>query len=79
MEVSSKTTIKTESKCERDVKKKIVKLLDAYLIYLNYDNPCVSLVYVVPKKRRVIMAMKKKNKLILTHIIIREMMKNQVP
>nr|GFB44859.1 putative reverse transcriptase domain-containing protein [Tanacetum cinerariifolium] len=51
------------------VKKKVIKLLDARLIYLISDSPWVSPVQVVPKKRGMTVVKNKKNELILQRTI----------
>lgn len=52
------------------VRKEVVKLLDASLIYPISNNSWVSLVYVVPKKGGKIVILNEKNELIPTRIVI---------
>ncbi|GJR42357.1 hypothetical protein Tco_1310460 [Tanacetum coccineum] len=49
---------------EEVVKKEVIKLLDAGLIYLISDSPWISLVQVIPKKEGMTVVKNEKNKLI---------------
>nr|GEZ23542.1 reverse transcriptase domain-containing protein [Tanacetum cinerariifolium] len=53
------------------IKKEVVKLLDAGLIYPIFDSPWVSPVHYVPKKSGFIVVKKEENKLILTRLVTR--------
>ncbi|GKC07326.1 hypothetical protein Tco_0998936 [Tanacetum coccineum] len=53
------------------VKKEVIKLLDAGLIYLIFDSPWVSPVQVVPKKRGMTAVKNVKNKLIPQRTVTR--------
>ena len=51
------------------VKKKIMKLLEAGVIYVISDNNWVSPIHVVPKKGGITVITNKKNELILTRTV----------
>jgi len=51
------------------VKKKVLKLLDAGMIYPISDSSWVSPVHVVPKKGRMTVVANEKNELIPTHAV----------
>nr|GEY81385.1 DNA-directed DNA polymerase [Tanacetum cinerariifolium] len=53
------------------IKKEVVKLLDAGLIYPISDSPWISPVHCVPKKGGFIVVKKEENKLILTRLVTR--------
>nr|GFB58100.1 reverse transcriptase domain-containing protein [Tanacetum cinerariifolium] len=50
------------------IKKEVIKLLDAGMIYPISDSPWVSLVHCVPKKGRMTVVANENNKLILTRL-----------
>nr|GEZ00793.1 reverse transcriptase domain-containing protein [Tanacetum cinerariifolium] len=51
------------------IKQKVIKLLDAGLIYLISDSPWVSPVHCVPKKRGITFVKNEDNELILTRLV----------
>nr|GEZ14337.1 DNA-directed DNA polymerase [Tanacetum cinerariifolium] len=51
------------------IKKEVIKLLDAGMIYLISDSPWVSPVHCVPKKGGMIVVANKNNELILTRLV----------
>ncbi|GJX65738.1 hypothetical protein Tco_0300081, partial [Tanacetum coccineum] len=74
MEENSKTAIQPQRrlnpKVQDVVKAKIVKLLDAGLIYAISDSPWVSPIHVVPKKGGSTVIANKDNELIPTRTVI---------
>lgn len=52
------------------VRKEVVKLLDASLIYPISDSSWVSLMHVVPKKGGTTVILNEKNELVLNHTVI---------
>nr|GEV39628.1 reverse transcriptase domain-containing protein [Tanacetum cinerariifolium] len=59
------------SKIHEVIKKEVIKLLDAGLIYLIFDSPWVSLVYCVLKKGGMTVAKNEDNELIPTRLVTR--------
>nr|GEZ00543.1 reverse transcriptase domain-containing protein [Tanacetum cinerariifolium] len=51
------------------IKKEVIKLLDARMIYLISDSPRVSPVHCVPKKGRMTVVVNENNELILTRLV----------
>nr|GFA90347.1 reverse transcriptase domain-containing protein [Tanacetum cinerariifolium] len=51
------------------IKKEVIKLLDAGMIYPIFDSPWVSLVYYVPKKGGITVVKNKNNELIPTRLV----------
>nr|GEU96832.1 reverse transcriptase domain-containing protein [Tanacetum cinerariifolium] len=51
------------------IKKEVIKLLDARMIYLISDNPWVSLIHCVPKKGGITVVENENNELILTQLV----------
>ncbi|GKF13257.1 hypothetical protein Tco_0054719, partial [Tanacetum coccineum] len=51
------------------IKKEVLKLLDARMIYPISDSPWVSLVHCVPKKGRITVVANEENELILTRLV----------
>nr|GEU53263.1 DNA-directed DNA polymerase [Tanacetum cinerariifolium] len=51
------------------IKKEVIKLLDAGMIYLIYDSPWVSPIHYVPKKGRITIVENENNELIPTRLV----------
>lgn len=68
-QISCTTSNKTQANNERSCQKKVMKFLDAGLIYHISDSSWVSHVYVVPKKGGTMVIMNEKDELIPTHTV----------
>ncbi|GKB85540.1 hypothetical protein Tco_0957812, partial [Tanacetum coccineum] len=74
MEDDYKPTVQSKRwvnpKIHEVIKKEVLKLLDAGMIYPISDSPWVSLVHCVPKKGGITVVANKENELIPTHLVI---------
>ncbi|GJZ30042.1 reverse transcriptase domain-containing protein [Tanacetum coccineum] len=74
MEDDYKPTVQSQRrvnpKIHEVIKKEVLKLLDASMIYPIYDNPWVSPVHCVPKKGGITVVANEENELILTRLVI---------
>ncbi|GJT26572.1 reverse transcriptase domain-containing protein [Tanacetum coccineum] len=73
MEDDYKPTVQSQRrfnpKIHEVIKKEVLKLLDAGMIYPISDSPWVSPVHCVPKKGRITVVANEENELILTHLV----------
>ncbi|GKA54309.1 DNA-directed DNA polymerase [Tanacetum coccineum] len=73
MEDDYKPTVQSQRrvnpKIHEVIKKEVLKLLDASMIYLISDSPWVSPVHYVPKKRGITVVANKEKELILTRLV----------
>nr|GEY79176.1 reverse transcriptase domain-containing protein [Tanacetum cinerariifolium] len=73
MEEDYKSTIQSQRrvnpKIHEVIKKEVIKLLDAGIIYLIYDSPWVSPIHYVPKKGGIIVVENENNELIPTRLV----------
>ena len=74
MEENAKTSIEHQRRLnpvmKEVVKKEVLKWLNVGFIYVTSDNPWVSPVHVVPKKRGMTIIRNEKNELIPTRTVI---------
>ncbi|GKD50546.1 hypothetical protein Tco_1279522, partial [Tanacetum coccineum] len=74
MEDDYKPTVQSQRrinlKIHEVIKKEVLKLLDAEMIYPIFDSPWVSLVHCVPKKGGITVVANEKNELILTRLVV---------
>ncbi|GJW37121.1 reverse transcriptase domain-containing protein [Tanacetum coccineum] len=73
MEDDYKPTVQSQKqvnpKIHEVIKKEVLKLLDAGMIYLIFDSPWVSPLHCVPKKDGIIVVANEDNELILTRLV----------
>nr|GEV84444.1 reverse transcriptase domain-containing protein [Tanacetum cinerariifolium] len=73
MEEDYKPTVQSQRrvnpKIHKAIKKEVIKLLDARMIYPISDSPWVSLIHCVPKKGGITVVKNKNNKLIPTQLV----------
>nr|GEV23173.1 reverse transcriptase domain-containing protein [Tanacetum cinerariifolium] len=62
--------IQVNPKIHEVIKKEVIKLLDAGMIYLISDSPWVSLIHCVPKKGGITVVENEDNKLIPTRVLV---------
>nr|GEW23457.1 reverse transcriptase domain-containing protein [Tanacetum cinerariifolium] len=70
---------RVNSKIHKVIKKEVIKLLDAGLIYPISDSPCVGLVHCVPNKGGMIVVENEDNELITTRFRLTHKTKKRLP